>query len=100
MTVTWASCLLLMHGSSRSTVDTLPEGIELLYGSSDAGGAEYIANAAIAHCDKISSLLLKHAESEPEVHYILSSPGSPFARCRIWAPPNDRSEVWSILPTG
>jgi hypothetical protein len=76
----------------------LPESIELLYGSSDAGRVEYVGNAAIAHCDRISKLLLKDAANAPDKYWRTPTPGSPFRRFRLWKPPEDNSENWAIIP--
>jgi hypothetical protein len=77
----------------------LPPAMELIYASADGGGVEYIANAALAHCDKIGTLLLGLSRQAPALHFRPMPPGSPFSRFRIWAAPTeDVAENWTMKP--
>jgi hypothetical protein len=42
----------------------LPDGIELIYGCGDRGTQEYITNAAISHCDRVSRSYIHRVEQE------------------------------------
>lgn len=65
----------------------LPDGLELIYGCGDRGTEEYIANAAIADCDRVASmLLLKVCESGISNGYFPSTEPL-YTRYRYWKAP-------------
>jgi hypothetical protein len=66
----------------------LPEGVELLYGCGDRGTQEFIANAAIADCDRIASQLLDRLRKEGCSGNYSSMEGAPYARYRYWTAPS------------
>ena len=65
----------------------LPDGHELLYGCGDRGTEEYIANAAIAHCDRVARRLLARARDQGCSGTYVAATGVPYVRFRYWAPP-------------
>lgn len=62
----------------------LPPDITLIYGSSDVGGTEYIANKAISQCDTMATQILRQIEADArdEAYEIDSS--IPVSRFRKW----------------
>lgn len=44
---------------------SLPPNFTLLYASADAGGTEYLANAALAMCNKQATKLIERIQREP-----------------------------------
>jgi hypothetical protein len=64
----------------------LPPDLTLIYGSSDVGGTEFIANKAIAQCDTIAAQLLRMIEADPQDDKPYEvDPSLPFARFRRWS---------------
>ncbi len=66
----------------------LPDGVELLYGCGDRGTQEFIANAAIADCDRVASRLLERLRKDGCSGEYLPPHDAPYSRCRYWAPPS------------
>jgi hypothetical protein len=62
----------------------LPANIELLYGSVDGGTVEYVANAALADCDKTASRLLKRLAQNGISGEYLSDAGRHHGRYKYW----------------
>ena len=74
----------------------LPTGIEMIYASADAGGVEFIANSALAHCDKIGNLLMRLSAQASVQNFKPAPLGSPYSHSRLWIPPDDLSENWKL----
>ena len=64
----------------------LPDGFQLLYGCGDRGTQEYIANAAIADCDRAASRVLARISEGVGGEYFVAE-GTPYIRFRYWTPP-------------
>jgi len=65
----------------------LPEDIELIYGCSDRGTQEFIANAAIADCDRVASRLLEKLMQQGVDGEYFVAEKVPYTRFRYWTPP-------------
>ena len=65
----------------------LPDGVELIYGCADRGTEEYIANAAIADCDRVASMLLLKVKEIGESGGYFQGAESLYARYRYWKAP-------------
>lgn len=70
----------------------LPEAIELIYGCGDRGTQEFIANAAIADCDRVSSRLLERLRQQGTDGEYVVAEGSSYTRFRYWPPPTSEAE--------
>lgn len=60
----------------------LPEGIELIYGCGDRGTQEFIANAAIADCDRIASKFLERLINNEDFGGYLEANHNVYSRSR------------------
>lgn len=60
----------------------LPPDITMVYGSSDAGGEEHIANKAISTCDTFASHILRDIEGNESEEGFEVEPTLPFRRFR------------------
>jgi hypothetical protein len=71
----------------------LPEGFELIYASGERGTAEFVGNAALAHCDRIATSILDRIERDPSAQQTWPNTlGNPWVtRERTWTkkPPQD-----------
>ena len=65
----------------------LPSECELIYGCGDRGTQEFIANAAIAECDRISNMLLKRVEEGGSGGAYHVKFEAPYSRYRYWQAP-------------
>ena len=70
----------------------LPKGIELIYGCGDRGTQEFIANAAIADCDRVASRLLDRLRQQGLNGEYFAAEGTPYTRFRYWAPPKGTAQ--------
>jgi len=75
----------------------LPEGMELIYASADAGGVEFVANSALSYCDKTAKMLARMSESRPNLFFRPGSLGSPYSRFRCWGR-STSTETWILKP--
>lgn len=62
----------------------LPDGLELIYGCGDRGTQEYVANAAIADCDRIASMLLAEVRESGISNAYFPSKEPLYTRYRYW----------------
>ena len=69
----------------------LPDGIQLLYGCGDRGTQEFIANAAIADCDREASRVLARISDGVSGEYFVAE-GAPYTRFRYWVPTSIQAE--------
>jgi hypothetical protein len=60
----------------------LPEGIQLIYGSSERGTREFIANAAMAHCDRLATELLSRVRRAEQLGEYQLGSRTPYWRYR------------------
>lgn len=65
----------------------LPEGVHLVYGCADRSTQEFVANAAIADCDRVASRLLDRLRKEGCSGAYLQAVDAPYARYRYWRAP-------------
>jgi len=65
----------------------LPAGVQFIYGCGDRGTEEYIANAAIADCDRVASMLLSKVKEMGISNDYFESTDEPYKRYRYWKAP-------------
>ena len=68
----------------------LPEGVELIFATSDAGTSEFVGNKALQHCDSVAKRLLKRIEQEPALRswQDTAAPNQWVSRQRVWSKDN------------
>jgi hypothetical protein len=62
----------------------LPSNFELIYGCGDRGTLEYIANAAVAECDRKATLVVTQIAKLGTSSAIVPKRKAPFTACRYW----------------
>ena len=63
----------------------LPPGFTMIYGSSDVGAAEFVANRAMSTCDKVAGHILRNIEANATMEGPEEGPSQQFRRFRTYS---------------